>query len=194
MLPINTQGHRWWRYAYFGLKYDGESGFVDRLNEKGELEMRYKTFTVEWYWLPEKTADAFTKNLTYATGAPKKDHRRLVRLETAEHLQSVSEGLQKSLVVNLASHSTKGAKPRDENGRLIESGRNFTLRVDPIDFGNMKCCLQYAWLATRMASLSGAAEAPDDLDTTSPPLSIRIAIAARSLQDVQMVDDSDSEA
>ncbi|MBE3041259.1 hypothetical protein IMZ48_01465, partial [Candidatus Bathyarchaeota archaeon] len=65
--------------------------------------------------------------------------------------------------------STKGAIARDENGRLIESGRLLTLKVEAKDLDKAKTVIDAQWLALRMAAVSGAAEVADELDKQPPP-------------------------
>src|SRR5690554_2550414 len=83
-------------------------------------------------------------------------------------IQSIKQSLADSFC-RLPSFSTKGATVRDQDGRLVESGRFFTLRVETRDLEKTRALIEAQWLAVRMAALSAAAEVADDLSYRSPP-------------------------
>lgn len=176
MISINSQLHRYWDNAYFGLKWMGVVGTskMDVAGPEGASRMmatqelkEYVSFRVQWYWLPDRVPDALQSHLIRPEGE-RRDAGRQVDLDSEGVLHSVKNALRASAQQPNAC-STKGAMARDENGRLIESGRELILKVEATDLDKIKTIIEAQWLAVRMAALSGAAEVADDLDTKPPP-------------------------
>jgi hypothetical protein len=63
----------------------------------------------------------------------------------------------------------------DASGRLIESGRRFEIPAYKTDAANTHKLLEVAWLARRIASISGAAEAIDLLSDKPDPRWMEVA-------------------
>lgn len=166
MVAMNTQAHRWWGKAYFGLKWAGTLPGEIPGRDKRNRPVMYTRFNLEWYWLPEKIADAFQGHLT-DNPANKAEHQRLVGLE--DNNNEVVEKLKVLLAERRStSISTKGALMKDNDGVSFENGRVITLVAESKDIPKTERAYKHQWLAIRMASLSGAGEAADDLDRESP--------------------------
>lgn len=125
---------------------------------------KYTKYMVEWHWLPEKIANMLPDRL--GDGPSDKDFQRVVHFEHND--DEVLARLRPLEQSRSSSSSTKGAKVRDKNARLIESGSRFTPLAESKNRVSTKLAIEAQWLATRMASLSGAAEAVDDLDWECP--------------------------
>lgn len=112
------------------------------------------------HWLPDRIPD----NLQEYLVRPKEKRKTLVpRMELDLHIDEVAEAVKNSLRESFRQPnliSTKGATPRDENGRLVESGRVLTLKVETKDLDKVRTVIEAQWLAIRMAALSGAGRAP----------------------------------
>lgn len=141
MVTMNTQTHRWWRKAYFGLKWVGIVGRDCRSDAEGKL-VDYLMIEVEWYWLPEKTADAFGGRL-FDPARKDPEPKQFVRMETDDELGQVISTLQQQIGQSHNSSSTKGVTMRDAKGQLIKNGRRFTLRVEAPDVDKMKLSLDF---------------------------------------------------
>lgn len=176
MLSLNTQLHRYWGKAYFGLRWVGVEDYplepvpgtreVPR-GEAVEEGERYATFRVEWHWLPDGILDAL-RSYSYLPKGEKCNARRLLDLDSSEAIESIVHSLRGPISrPNLIS--TKGATARDENGHLLESGRVLSLKVDSKDIDKMKVIIEAQWLAVQIAALSGAGEVADELDKDPPP-------------------------
>lgn len=176
MLSLNTQLHRYWRKAYFGLRWVGVEDYAlepvpgTRDVPKGEAAVegeRYASLRVEWHWLPDSIPDALRSHLYLPKGG-KCNARRLLDLDSSEAIESLVHSLRGPISrPNLIS--TKGATARDENGHLLESGRVLSLKVDPKDLDKMKAIIEAQWLVVQIAALSGAGEVADELDKDPPP-------------------------
>lgn len=167
MLTMNPQASRYWGKAYFGLEWHdvGETRTV--VDPKTGKETKYTSFRVKWHWLAAKMPDSFASHLTSQTETTLKP-RRLVRLETKKDVKSIEGSLAK--VIRQPHHlfSAKNARLRDEHGRLIETGRIFTLRVESKDLEKTKGMIQAQWIAVRMAAFSEAGEVAYKLDRECP--------------------------
>lgn len=177
MISFNTQLHRYWDKAYFGLKWMGVVGTseTDVVGLEGASEMKatearkeYESFRVQWHWLPDRIPDALQSHLIRPEGE-RCDARSLVDLDSEEALHSVKSSLRTAITQQRSLFSTKGAMARDENGRIIESGRELILKVEAKDLDKIKTIIEAQWLAIQMAALSGAAEMADDLDKRPAP-------------------------
>lgn len=177
MIALNPMIHRFWSKVFFGFKLVNATHWkVDPVQSKTagkrkvadeeEEPKEYSAFHVEWHWLPQSIYDSLKDHLIRPEGE-KLDCRMVLDLDQEEVVQSVKKSLrnshrQTSLI------STKGATVRDENGRLMESGRLVTLMVETKDLEKMQLLIQANWLASQIAAISGAAEVVDQLDPKPP--------------------------
>lgn len=162
--------HRYLGMARFALKWLGPTGDmvlveINRNNRKIAVECA--CYKVQWHWLPPAIRDA-VKDHIIADTAEDIVPRHRVRLDSESDIESVTTGIRESF---LQRHklSAKSTTARDEAGRLIESGRVFTLKVDKQDLAKTEAVVKAQWLLACMASFSGAAEAWDQLVTKRPP-------------------------
>lgn len=165
LISLNAHIRRCWGKAYFGLRWRGITGHRSIRNAEGE-EILHAMVDVEWCWLPQETPDALSALLNNPAGGALAPRRR-VRLDTDANVQSVVEVLE-NRHRQPPRFFSQNANIRDQHGRHIESGRVFSIQVEAAHVDEMKRCIVYAWLAARMAALSGAAEVPYDLDRTPP--------------------------
>ena len=93
------------------------------------------------------------------------------QLDTEESLQALKQAILESMQ-NPVHASQPGLKVLDQHGRPIETGRVIPLRVHKEDFEKAKTVIKAQWQLLQVAALSGAAEAPDELDPRYhfPPL------------------------
>lgn len=175
MLSMSCTAHNYWGRAYFGLRWldvvpnEGiESGrtFSKRI-KADKTSDKYTLVRVEWHWLSEKLPNALEKHLTRPKGV-RLGPRRLVDLGSDESVASIQESLREFFHhPNLAS--TKGATAKDGAGRLIQSGRVFTIRVETEHLAKTKAMIDLQWLSVRMAALSGAGEMAEKLNKKFQP-------------------------
>jgi hypothetical protein len=167
MLTMSRNKHAYWGKALYGLQWHDVVEHEFDLDEDGK-EIEYTVFRVQWHWLPKKIADSIQSKLSPHPHKPLPP-RRLVRLETAEDITSVANAINESISSPQSLCSPKKATLRDCDGRLIETGRLFTLRVAREDEEKMKTVIDAQWLAIRMAAFSGAAEVADELERHCSP-------------------------
>ena len=175
--------HVLWVKAFFGLKWHGVEGTEHATDEQGK-DIEYTLFTVQWYWLPDQIPESLESFLETPAGATVQRlirPRQLVRLGSDDELGSLACSLRDSFAHAPARHSTMGATARDQQGRLIESGRVFTLKVETGDLDKIKTVIDYQWLAVRMASMSGAAQVADDLEKEPPVPYLSFFLSLRQL-------------
>lgn len=94
--------------------------------------------------------------------------KQLVRFGTPQDLYSLATLLENAFNEPHPRYSTKEAVLRDQHGRVIETGRIFSLKVDKRDLDKMKAAIDAQWLAIRMAAFSGAGEVAYNLDKECP--------------------------
>ena len=168
MINMNRIGHKYWEKAYFGLQWVGLCGEETGVDPVTKQEVTYTRFKVMFHWLSPKIREAIQTHLTYPRGV-KIPPKQLVRLDTLEDLRSLTDILGNILKEPHPIYSTKKAVLRDHQGRSIETGRVFEMKVDKRDVDKMKAVIDVQWLAIQMAAFSGAAEVSDDLDRECPP-------------------------
>lgn len=164
--------HVLWAKAFFGLKWHGVKG-IEHTTDSQENEVEYTLFTVQWYWLPDQIPESLERYLedpAQPTAQRLIRPRQLVRLGSDDELGALADSLRDSFAHAPARHPTMYIKARDQQGRLVESGRIFTLKVETGDLARTKTLIDYRWLTVRMASMSGAAQAAND-PGKAPPVS-----------------------
>lgn len=181
MICMRRDIYSLWRKAHIALKWVGEDNQID---EKG-----FKTFIVRWDWMPDRLVDRLNSQVAVEDGcnppglvgnANVPAMRREVDLDTEEGQNAICQALVSLFETpNLDSRASlqdpgssilvPKATVRDENGRLIETGRLFKLKVQAEDIQKTKILIDAQWLVMRMAAISGAGEAPDDLQWEMPP-------------------------
>lgn len=171
MLSLNRQTHDYWGRAYYGLKWIG----VDPLTAPVYLPdsqgnpVKHVTAAFQLCWLDPRIHDSFQTHLERARDKGDATQFQRVRLETDEDVDSVIKYLEDLSKRSPALLSTKGATIRDQYGGLVESGRLFNVTIEEAHLDHMRCCVEWQWLAARMAAFSGAGEAPEQLDRNFPP-------------------------
>lgn len=128
---------------------------------------------VEWQFLPKQLADAFGtegQGLHHLHTKPARD-RPLPRCEPNLN----SEGFAKFLTDHLKAPLGDATRLGDglpcaytESGRRIESGMRFYIPAFKDDADKTRWLLELSGLARRISSISGAAEALDDLGDDPP--------------------------
>jgi hypothetical protein len=170
MVSMDPYVHVLWGKAFFGLKWLGVKGIEHNTGSQGN-EIEYTLFTVQWYWLSDQipgSLESYLETPAEATAQRLIRPRQRVRLGGDGELGSLADSLRDSFAHAPARHPTIGIRARDQQGRLIESGRIFTLKVETGDLSRIKTVIDYQWLAVRMASMPGAAQVADDLEKEPP--------------------------
>jgi hypothetical protein len=166
MITMNGVAHDYWRRAYFALKWHSEVG-TKMLRVGGEM-VEHTIFRVQWHWLPLNVLNALSSQ-----PKDKRDDqvpaRHLIDLDTPDSINSIAGTISAAIDNPPIQHSTEKATLRDSDGRLIETGRLFTLQVATKDRDKMKAVIDAQFLAILMASFSGAGESVDDLNPVVPP-------------------------
>lgn len=180
IVSMSSGIHRYLGMARFALKWLGPTGdtvVVEIKRNERNITVECSCYKVQWHWLPPAIRDA-AKDHIIADTAEDIVPRHRVRLDSESDIESVATGIRESFLQRhkLSAKSTTagdeaGQKTtaRDEAGRLIESGRVFTLKVDKQDLAKTEAVVKAQWLLACMASFSGAAEAWDQLVTKRPP-------------------------
>lgn len=168
LISLRHDVHQMWNDALFGLKYVG--------NEAPAEEDGYSTFQAQWLWMCDRIhAKLDSQYLSRPKGQrwdPNAKHcgfKLTVDLESSETMDALHRALVDTIKY-LSNTSCRGATVRDDEGRLIQSGRIFQLKVKTRDLEKTKVLLNTQLLALKMASLSGAAEDADYLDRQPPPM------------------------
>ncbi|KFH42063.1 hypothetical protein ACRE_072070 [Hapsidospora chrysogenum ATCC 11550] len=161
MICLNPQLHRWWGKAYFGLRWIGEV----------EGDGAYSSFKVEWRWLPGKIHDRLDSEFLSHQKGDKNAVRMFPKLDTEDSLQAVKRVTFDAMksVHRAAGPPKPGAKVYDQSGRTVESGYVLTLKIEKEDLDRVKTVIEAQWKLLQVAALSGAGEAPDELDSTYRP-------------------------
>ena len=159
MICFETQLHRWWGKAYFGLKWIGD------VKDDGDEYVSYK---VEWQWLPRKIHDKLARGFLSRLKGDNCEARSVVDIDTEESLQAVKRAIL-GCMHGAVEAPKPGARVRDQSGRRVESGRVLSLRVQKEDLDKTKTIIEVQWKLLQVAALSGAGEAPEELDPTHQP-------------------------
>lgn len=178
LICLRQDLHEYWGKAHFGLKWIGN---VSEPDQNG-----YKTFEVQWHWMPSRLVDRLSSRASDGSNTPGlidevkgnvPDMRREVDLDTEKGRNAISQALVRVFEEpNLDSRqpppkSIAGPKVivRDEDGHLIQSGRVFRLKVRAQDVEKTETLIKAQWLALKIAAIAGAGENADDLNWKIPP-------------------------
>ena len=161
MICLSPQLHRWWGKALFGLKWIGEVG------EDGD----YSSFKVEWRWLPRKIHDKLGSEFLSHGKGDRNSARMFPKLDTEDSLQAVKRVTFDAMksIYRAVGPPMSGAKVYDQSARTVESGCVLTLKVQKEDLDRVKTVIEAQWKLLQVAALSGAGEAPDELDSKYRP-------------------------
>lgn len=164
MITLNTQLHRYWSKAYFGLKLVEENNEPEPPKDAEDEE--FTTIQVEWRWLPNKIPKALEKSLGPISSA--KGHAaREVNFES-ETLESMASSIHDALTRTTPISPMGATAKHSDSGRPIESGHIITLKAKREDALITKTLIQLQWIAMQMAAFSGAGEIADELDSRPP--------------------------
>ena len=178
LICLRQDLHEYWGKAHFGLKWIGN---VSEPDQSG-----YKTFEVQWHWMPSRLVDRLSSRAPDGNNTPGlidevkvnvPDMRRKVDLDTEEGRNAISRALIGAFEEpNLDSRQpppgsigSPKVTVRDEDGHLIQSGRVFRLKVRAQDVEKTETLIKAQWLALKIAAIAGAGENADDLNWEIPP-------------------------
>lgn len=167
MITMNPTAHRFWSKVYFGLEWKGIVGISRDMMDDGNT-VEYSHVTVKFHWLPDVIPDALEAYLRSDARRSELAPARLVRLDTDPDRESIAEILEAQFRRSHPIFPKKNASLRDSHGRLIETGRIFTLKIATEDLPKTKATIDLIWLAAKMASFAGAGEVIEELDRTPP--------------------------
>lgn len=163
-MSLNPWFHRGFDKYLFGLKPIYTFPRPDPTRD----EIEY--ISVEWRYLPIRLAKALEhEHLNYFRQKPTQQ-RPVALCEVNIDADGISDFFQSHLE---NPESQQGFF--DASGRLIESGRRFEMPAYKKDAANTCKLLEVAWLARRIASMSGAAEAIDLLSDKPDPRWMEVA-------------------
>lgn len=154
MICLTPTLHDWWGKAYFALKWLGD----ERQENDG-----YCSFNVTWQWLPRKIHEKLNSQFLERPAGDNYDTRARLDLDTEESYQAVKRAILESVQIPLEPREAEPRVP-DKSGRTIQSGHIITLRVKKDDLEKVKTVLEAQWKLLQIAALSGAGEAPEELN------------------------------
>jgi hypothetical protein len=167
MVSMAPGTHRYLGNAYFALKWLGATGETARVQRDGKrTAVEHAFYQVQWFWMPASIHDSIQSHIR--PDGENVQPRRRVKLDSDAAIESLASRIEQSFARGHKEFSNKRGTVRDEVGRLIESGRVFTLKVDKRDLHKTEAVIKASWLASRMAAFSGAAEVWDQLDSQPP--------------------------
>ncbi|KAL2755089.1 hypothetical protein ACRALDRAFT_211730 [Sodiomyces alcalophilus JCM 7366] len=175
IVALSPTIHRFWGKFLYGFKpLDSPPAKLvpvpasrAKKRKSADDPIEYCEFYAEWHWLPDRLHDALKDAQLVRPDGETRDFRMVLDFQKEEVVQSVKRSLRESYHrPNLVS--TSGATVRDQNGRLMQSGRLVTFKTETKDLDDMKFLLKAQWLAIQLARMSGAADVPDLLDPKRP--------------------------
>ncbi|KAH7347868.1 hypothetical protein B0T11DRAFT_292028 [Plectosphaerella cucumerina] len=164
IMSLNPWFHRGLDKLLFGLKP------ISTLPRPDATRDEIEYICVEWRYLPIRLAKALEhEHLNYLRQKPTQQ-RPVALCEVNIDANGISDFFQGHLK---NPESQQGFF--DASGRLIESGRRFEMPAYKKDAANTCKLLEVSWLARRIASMSGAAEAIDLLSDKPDPRWMEVA-------------------
>lgn len=166
MVSFGRSPHDWWSRGLFGLKWLGANpdGQETSTDARGR-PIYYTRYRIQFFWLPNEISQSFRQ---YLSPDGHKRCRQKVRLDD-ESTPAIAGQIKQSLEAPFPFSQDKRVRLRDENGRLIQSGRVFEFKVETRDLEKTEKCIRWQWLAIRIAAFSAAGESRYDLDRQCPP-------------------------
>ena len=194
MLSLNSHIHLLWGRGLVGLKWIGEVEATEVSEKTSGQQPDYAHYQVQWRVLPQNVAEAIDKrNRLIQKKGVKCPARWLVDLDSPEASEAVKEVLVESL--NEANiPSTNQTIVIDQDGQTVQSGSILTFKVKREDLPRVKSLIEMQWLAIKMAAISGAGEAPDELRREPPPAFVADFAAMRELGVLGQLDDVEDTA
>lgn len=169
MMCLNRTAHNLWGRALFGLKWICVMGTETLIDAEGR-DIVHAMFKVQFFWLPNKMAESLAR---YLSPLETQTCRQMVRLD-GDTREDITGKLERAFAQPFPRFPEEGIRLRQKDGRIIQSGFTFELKVDQRDLEKAERCIKLQWLAIRMAAFSAAGEAPDDLERRCPPPSRRV--------------------
>ncbi|KAG7119613.1 hypothetical protein HYQ45_014932 [Verticillium longisporum] len=143
----------------------------------------WSSYSVELHWLPRRVVEELNKHTTDSGSDLCYNKIKIDSDEETELLRATLSDVFANKYLtdkDTTDEDLKGKGPADvdeappkalmwdSSGRPVESGHVFTLRAATADMAKTEAMIRTQWLMLKIAALSGAAEAVDNLDREPP--------------------------
>ncbi|EPE07861.1 hypothetical protein F503_00583 [Ophiostoma piceae UAMH 11346] len=170
MVSLERQLHKWWALGYWGMKCLGVLPVRGNGDGDGDGAAAPADITLQFHWLPRQLASATGQPTTASRGQSWAEPTGIASGEAAalwtewtEELLQHASGPYSGAGAGAGAGEPVIAAAIPASSRALLTGATATIRMPLQDAIKMKAMIDLQWACLSIASMSGAAGAPDFL-------------------------------